>query len=55
MDEPLGKHDGEVKGKRYFQCGAKCGLMIRPKHVKVGDFPEIDEFASDDDDSDDEL
>ena len=54
MDEPLGKHDGEVKGKRYFQCGAKRGLMIKPKHIKVGDFPEIDEFASDDDD-DDEL
>ncbi|KZV18154.1 tubulin-folding cofactor B [Dorcoceras hygrometricum] len=34
-DEPLGKHDGMVKGKRYFDCPSLCGAMIRPDKVKV--------------------
>jgi len=47
LDEPTGKNDGIVKGTRYFQCGANCGVIVRPGRVEVGDFDVIDEFGSD--------
>ncbi|XP_073117786.1 tubulin-folding cofactor B [Elaeis guineensis] len=43
-DEPLGKHDGMVKGIRYFQCLPQHGAILRPDKVKVGDYPERDPF-----------
>ena len=46
-DEPLGKNDGSVKGKRYFQCSANYGGFVRPDKVEMGDFPAIDELDLD--------
>ena len=45
LDGPDGKHDGEVRDKRYFECRPRCGLFLRPAHVaKLGpdaDAPEL--------------
>ncbi|KAF5185872.1 Tubulin-folding cofactor b [Thalictrum thalictroides] len=43
-DEPFGKHDGMVKGTRFFECPPLHGAMVRPDRIKVGDYPERDPF-----------
>lgn len=49
LDEPLGMNDGTKDGKCYFECtGAKYGCFAKADKIEVGDFPERDPFASDD-------
>jgi tubulin-folding cofactor B len=55
FDEPLGKSDGSAKGRRYFTCLPGHGGFVRPDKVTAGDFPPVDEFASSDLGSEDEI
>ena len=43
-DEPVGKNDGSVKGKRYFECDQNYGGLVRPALVICGDYPPLDDF-----------
>lgn len=53
FDEPLGKNDGSVKGKRFFTCPPGHGGFVRPDKVTEGDFPPLNDFS--DLGSDDEI
>ena len=50
FDEPVGKNDGAVKGKRFFKCLDGYGSFQRPANVSIGDYPEEnDPFAESED------
>lgn len=46
LDEPVGRNDGSLKGKRYWgkDGDAKYGVFVRPERVEVGDWPPIDDL-----------
>ena len=43
LDEPAGRNDGSVSGKRYFEAGEKRGVFVRPERVSVGEYPVVEE------------
>lgn len=45
-DEPVGKNDGSIKGKRYFTCLDRYGGFVRPTLVSMGDYPPFDDELS---------
>ena len=49
LDEPTGDKNGKIGGTEYFSWGDKYGIFVRPKDMKVGDFPPIDIFDEDND------
>ncbi|GFZ46203.1 hypothetical protein JCM24511_04450 [Saitozyma sp. JCM 24511] len=49
LDEPTGKGDGSVEGKTYFKCRPLHAIFVRPEKVTIGDFPEEDLMADDND------
>ncbi len=46
LDEPVGKNDGSVGGKRYWGAdgGQKHGIFVRPERVEIGDWPILDDL-----------
>ncbi len=50
FDEPVGKCDGKIKDTVIFECKPGFGSFVRGKNVKTGDYPELDPFASDNED-----
>ncbi|TVY39725.1 Cell polarity protein [Lachnellula subtilissima] len=46
LDEPVGRNDGSLKGKRYWgkEGDAKFGVFVRPERVEIGEWPVIDDL-----------
>ncbi|CAM9847578.1 unnamed protein product [Ectocarpus sp. 4 AP-2014] len=55
FDEPVGRGDGTVRGKRLFECQKGFGGFVRGKNVTSGDFPERPLYELDDDEDEDEI
>lgn len=57
FDEPVGNadFDGSIDGVKLFECPLGFGALVRGKNIEVGDFPERDIFADDDDENADEI
>lgn len=43
LDEPFGKNDGTVDGKRYFEALSKYGIFVKPNRIQIGHFPPVDD------------
>ena len=59
FDEPVGKTDGSINNRTYFEAQPGYASFVRGKNVQIGNYPELDDCLDDSDfedsDSDDEL
>ncbi|KAI6185240.1 hypothetical protein M3Y98_00001100 [Aphelenchoides besseyi] len=55
LDEPKGKHDGEVDGRRYFECQKPYGIFVDRQFVKPPNTPVQNQSAPTDEQQIDEL
>ena len=47
LDEPVGKNDGSVAKKRYFECKEKRGVFVRAEKLEIADVGvELEEEGS---------
>lgn len=46
LDEPVGRNEGEVGGRKYFDAGkgGKRGVFVRPERVEAGEWPVLDDL-----------
>ncbi|EPS45206.1 hypothetical protein H072_811 [Dactylellina haptotyla CBS 200.50] len=50
LDEPTGKNDGTMDGKRFFIAGINQGIFVRPSRVMVGEYPPVSILMDEDED-----
>ncbi|EPQ64447.1 hypothetical protein BGT96224_3013B [Blumeria graminis f. sp. tritici 96224] len=50
LDEPIGRNDGSLGGKRYWgkDGDLKSGVFVRPQKVEVGQFPVLNDIFDED-------
>ena len=51
FDEPVGRSDGCVRGKRVFECEPNFGAFARGRNVQCGAFPERGLLDEDDEEA----
>ena len=45
LDEPVGKNDGSVAKRRYFDAqGGTRGIFVRPERVEIGEYPPLEDL-----------
>ncbi|KAL8334573.1 hypothetical protein RB598_009038 [Gaeumannomyces tritici] len=51
LDEPLGRNDGSIGGKRYWgEAGSlNYGMFVRPARIEIGDFRPLNDLEGDPD------
>lgn len=42
-DEPVGRNDGSVEGKRYFECPSKYGGFVKSERCQAGNWASLDD------------
>lgn len=45
LDDCVGKHDGVVKGRRYFHCAPGHGIFVRAESLRLLELPESESTA----------